>query len=97
VIARRPGRPPLCPEETLRRVVIERLQGRSFGQIARSLNADGVPTGTGGLWQRAGVYQTFTSLRARELIEAWGEAAPRAPLPSSAISPPAPQSLRSER
>lgn len=57
-------------------MVLERLSGRPFGQIAKALNADGVPTATGTTWQPAGVYQTFTSRRARQLIEGWGGKAP---------------------
>ena len=65
------GRPPLCPEETLRRIVAERLRRRTFDAIAEGLNADGVLTGTGKRWQRASVFQTFYSMRGRQLVEAW--------------------------
>lgn len=46
---RRPaGRPTTLPSATVQRIRREYNAGRSLGEIARSLNADGVPTGHGG-------------------------------------------------
>ena len=44
----RSGRRTGLPEEVIARIRRERADGRSLGQIARGLNADGVPTSQGG-------------------------------------------------
>lgn len=44
----RPGRRTGLPNEVIARVRREHANGRSLGQIARALNADGVPTSQGG-------------------------------------------------
>jgi hypothetical protein len=47
--ARRPsGRPPSLPQPVVERVRLEYTFGRTFGEIARRLTADGVPTAHGG-------------------------------------------------
>jgi hypothetical protein len=47
--ARRPaGRPPSLPRPIVERVRLEHGRGRSLGEIARGLSADGVPTAHGG-------------------------------------------------
>jgi len=47
--ARRPsGRPPAIPNAIVERLRLENAHGRSLGQIARGLTADGVPTAHGG-------------------------------------------------
>lgn len=47
--ARRPaGRPPSLPEPVVDRLRLEYTRGRSLGEIARALTADGVPTAHGG-------------------------------------------------
>ena len=43
-----PGRKPGLSAELLARIRDEHAMGRSFGEIARGLNADGVPTAQGG-------------------------------------------------
>ena len=43
-VARRPA----TSEEIARRIVVDHRAGKSLGQIARDLNADGVPTAQGG-------------------------------------------------
>ena len=45
---RRAGRRPLVPPQTVERIRREQAQGRSLGEIARGLTADGVPTAHGG-------------------------------------------------
>ena len=45
---RRAGRPPTLPKTVLERIRLEYAQGRSLGEIARGLTADGVPTAHGG-------------------------------------------------
>ena len=67
---RKVGRPPLCSEEALRRIVAMRvLDGISFGRIADTLNRDGMCTGTGKVWGRQHVFQASTTLRGRQLAE----------------------------
>ena len=64
------GRPPLCSEEALRRIVTMRvLDGTSFGLIADTLNRDGVSTGTGKVWGRQHVHQAFTTRRGSRLAQ----------------------------
>ncbi len=45
---RRSGRPASLPPEVLERIRIARTEGKSFGEIARALDADGTPTAHGG-------------------------------------------------
>src|SRR6266542_4880965 len=46
---RRPaGRPPTLPQTVVDRIRLEYAHGRSLGEIARTLTADGVPTAHGG-------------------------------------------------
>lgn len=45
---RRAGRRPSVPPETVERIRREQAQGRSLGEIARALTADGVRTAHGG-------------------------------------------------
>ena len=42
------GRRPTLPDDVARRIVADQHVGKSLGQIARDLNADGVPTAQGG-------------------------------------------------
>ena len=42
------GRPPSLPEAVVERVRLENARGRSLGDIARGLTANGVPTAHGG-------------------------------------------------
>jgi len=42
------GRQPMLPDGVVKRIVAEHNVGKSLGQIARDLNADGVPTAHGG-------------------------------------------------
>jgi hypothetical protein len=42
------GRPPVLPQPVVERVRVERARGRTLGEIARGLTADGVPTAHGG-------------------------------------------------
>jgi hypothetical protein len=42
------GRPPSVPDEVVRRIRAEHAAGRTLGQIARGLDADGVPTAQNG-------------------------------------------------
>ena len=44
-----PGRPAALPPELVRRIRAEHAAGKSFGRIARDLNARGTPTGHGGV------------------------------------------------
>ena len=46
--ARAAGRRPMLPDGVVRRIAAEHDAGKSLGQIARDLNADGVPTAQGG-------------------------------------------------
>jgi hypothetical protein len=45
---RRPGRRSALPERVVERIRLEHAQGRSLGEIARSLNAEAVSTSHGG-------------------------------------------------
>lgn len=45
---RRPGRRSALPKRVVERIRLEHAQGRSLGEIARSLNAEAVPTSHGG-------------------------------------------------
>ncbi len=46
---RRPaGRPPTLPQSIVDRIRLEYARGRSLGEIAKTLTADGVPTAHGG-------------------------------------------------
>jgi hypothetical protein len=47
-VAARPGRKPGLPSQLVARIGAEHAEGRSLGEIARALNADGVPTSQGG-------------------------------------------------
>jgi hypothetical protein len=42
------GRPPSLPDSVVARIRIEHERGRSLGEIARTLNTDGIPTAHGG-------------------------------------------------
>ena len=44
----RPGRKPGLPSEVVARIRDQHAEGKSLGEIARELNADGVPTSQGG-------------------------------------------------
>jgi hypothetical protein len=46
---RRPaGRPPTLPRDIVERIRLDQARGRSLGDIARTLNSEGVPTAHGG-------------------------------------------------
>lgn len=47
-VPRPPGRPPTLPETVVTRVRLEYARGRSFGEIARALTDERVPTAHGG-------------------------------------------------
>jgi hypothetical protein len=49
-LSRRRGRPPLCSRELAVRVIRLRQAGLSYAQICTVLNAEAVPTPTGGAW-----------------------------------------------
>ena len=51
------GRPVTLSEEIRRRIVAERLEGRSWPRIAAGLNSDGVPTARGGACWRVSTIQ----------------------------------------
>jgi hypothetical protein len=42
------GRPPTLPQSVVDRIRLEYARGRSLGEIAKTLNTDGVPTAHGG-------------------------------------------------
>ena len=44
----RPGRRPALPQRVVNRVRLEYARGRGFGEIARALNDEGIPTAHGG-------------------------------------------------
>lgn len=55
-VLRRPGRPPCCPDELVRRIIRLHLQGLSYRAISDVLNREGVPTPAGrGRWQKSHV------------------------------------------
>jgi DNA invertase Pin-like site-specific DNA recombinase len=61
----RMGRPRSLPDDVLGRISTARAAGLSFGKIADSLNADGVPTAQGGVrWYPATVSGIIKSLAA---------------------------------
>jgi DNA invertase Pin-like site-specific DNA recombinase len=47
---KRAGQPPILPQPVRDRIYAEHLAGRSLSQIARDLDADGIPTAKGGRW-----------------------------------------------
>jgi len=47
VLARRPGRPPCCPDELVRRIIRLHQQGLSYRAISDVLNREGIPTPAG--------------------------------------------------
>jgi Recombinase len=47
-LATRPGRRPGLPAEVVRRIRSDHANGETLGEIARRLNAEGVPTSQGG-------------------------------------------------
>jgi DNA invertase Pin-like site-specific DNA recombinase len=51
------GRPRALPEETVERALELRAEGRSYQGIADALNAEGVPTLSGGTWAKQYAYQ----------------------------------------
>lgn len=64
------GRPRLCPEDVIRRVVEMRLAGASLPTIARQLNDGGVPTPAGkGNWQAAHVSNLLKTRSGRRITE----------------------------
>ena len=49
------GRPPTMAADVVARILAEHQEGKSYGAIARGLDADGVPTAQGGRWYPATV------------------------------------------
>jgi len=65
----RAGRPPCCPPELAARIVELRRRHYSLRQIARLLNAEGVPTPMGrSSWSKSHVDGILSRLYVRELL-----------------------------
>ncbi len=65
------GRRRTLPEDVVARIVADRSEGLSLGDIAARLNAEGVPTAHGGAaWHRSTVSSVLQSTTARRLIGA---------------------------
>lgn len=63
----RPGRPPLCPLETMIRAIELQDQGLSYQKIANVLNAEGRRTPeSGSLWLKSSVNRLLYTQYARE-------------------------------
>jgi len=80
------GRPTTLPTATVQRIRREYGTGRSLGEIARALNADGVPTGHGGRQWWPSTVRAVLRRGAAEASEPVGLARPaldRAPAPNS--------------
>jgi hypothetical protein len=65
----RDGRPPKLPDATVFRIVNLRKDGKSYGEIARTLNSEGVTTALGKEWFPATVSNTDKSQQAARLRE----------------------------
>lgn len=75
--ARRPaGRPTTLPSRTVQRIRREFHAGRSLGEIARALNADGVTTSHGGRQWWPSTVRAVLRRRAPEELESAGLASP---------------------
>jgi hypothetical protein len=67
-LPRRPGRPPCCSSEARERSRELKDQGRSLRQIARALNAEGVPTPMRrAQWNKSHVWRVLGTLYMKEL------------------------------
>jgi hypothetical protein len=65
---RRPGRPPVCPPETARRILQLRTVGYSLRLIAETLNEQGIPTPLGlSPWTKSHVNRILHTRYVREL------------------------------
>ena len=63
------GAAPALPMEITRRLVTERLEGRTFQAIAEGLMADGIPTARGKTrWYAATIKAVVTSDNAAALV-----------------------------
>jgi transposase len=66
---RRPGRPPLCPQELARRVVALRRKGMSYRKIAAALNTAGISTPMGQQWQYQYVDRLLHTQYVRDILK----------------------------
>jgi hypothetical protein len=65
------GRPRLCPDDVLMRVVSARLGGATLTEIAHKLNVDCVPTPAGGArWYPSHLSRLLRTQDARQLLAA---------------------------
>jgi Recombinase len=63
------GRPPSCPRDLAIRIVSQRLQGLSYGQICALLNAEGIPTPEGKpRWLRSYVDRILHTRYAQDIL-----------------------------
>jgi hypothetical protein len=75
--SRRPaGRPPSLPDSVIARIRLEYARGRSLGEIARTLSADGIPTAHGGRRWWPSTVRTVLLRRIRQELEAAGLSGP---------------------
>jgi hypothetical protein len=71
VRAKAAGRRPMLPDDVVRRIVAERAAAKSLAQIARDLNADGVPTAhDGAQWWPSSVRVVLNGQTAARLAAA---------------------------
>jgi DNA invertase Pin-like site-specific DNA recombinase len=64
------GRPVTLPDDVRQRIAAEHAAGRSLSTIARSLNADAVPTARGGRWHASTIRAVLASLELDAAAEA---------------------------
>ncbi|WP_280454185.1 recombinase family protein [Nocardia brasiliensis] len=64
-----PGRPMLCPQPVLSRVLTMRQAGMSYSAISTALNQEGIATPSGGTrWQRCHVWRLVRTAAAARLL-----------------------------
>ena len=71
---RHPGRPMLCPDHVLRRILtMHHGEGRKARSICDELNGEGIPTPAGKQrWERNHVHRLLRTRRANELMTELG-------------------------
>jgi hypothetical protein len=62
------GRPRSISQEVIDRIRALRLQGMTYRDLADHLNAEGVPTGQGGVWHAATIYRALQARAAAPAV-----------------------------
>jgi DNA invertase Pin-like site-specific DNA recombinase len=63
---KRAGQPPILPQEIRMRIYDDHVAGKSLSQIARDLDAEGIPTAKGGKWHPQTVSQVIDGVKLDE-------------------------------